>query len=145
MNGDSDSDSSDDEEEEGDPNHSFKSSNGTKKKSDPAIYKAARGNEGEDILFTMPASWNRLSIVLRDSGLLRFVKYVSKSAAGDRWDVVGNWAIVTDDDDVADGNAWMEALMMMEEDEDEDEGDDADEDEREDGSDEGESAGDLVK
>ncbi|KIX05284.1 uncharacterized protein Z518_06156 [Rhinocladiella mackenziei CBS 650.93] len=63
------------------------------KKADPAIYKSSAGDEdGEEdggILFANPAAWNRFSIVLRDKGVLRFVKYVSRSANGDRWDVKG--------------------------------------------------------
>ncbi len=55
-------------------------------KSDPAIYK----DEADDaILLTDPPAWNRFSVVLRDQGTLRFVKYVSKAAEGDRWDVKG--------------------------------------------------------
>lgn len=57
-------------------------------KSDPAIYKAA-DEENDAILFTDPPAWNRFSVVLRDRGTLRFVKYVSRAAEGDRWDVKG--------------------------------------------------------
>ncbi len=68
--------------------------NKNKPKSDPAIYRSANaeheGEEEEDaILFTDPPTWNRLSIVLRDKGTLRFVKYISAAAEGDRWDVKG--------------------------------------------------------
>lgn len=58
-----------------------------KKALDPAVYQA--GDEDDGIAFSMPAKWNTMSIVLRDKGLLRFVKYVSAQAKGDRWDVVG--------------------------------------------------------
>ncbi|KAG9669967.1 hypothetical protein KCU95_g17068, partial [Aureobasidium melanogenum] len=69
-----------------------------KKAADPAIYQA--GNEEDDgILFSNPANWNTLSVVLRDRGVLRFVKYVSESAKGDRWDVVGAVEVIDDDDD----------------------------------------------
>lgn len=47
----------------------------------------------------MPAAWNRFSIVLRDSGVLKFVKYVSQSAKGDRWDIVGEWGVADDSED----------------------------------------------
>lgn len=57
-------------------------------KADPAVYKAS-GEEDDGILFTMPAGWNRMSLVLRDKGTLKFVKYISRSAKGDRWDVTG--------------------------------------------------------
>jgi Rps23 Pro-64 3,4-dihydroxylase Tpa1-like proline 4-hydroxylase len=59
---------------------------------DAAIYKAT-SEEDDNILFTMPASWNKMSIVLRDSGVLKFVKYVSKNAKGDRWDVSGAFGV----------------------------------------------------
>lgn len=73
------------------------------KKADPAVYKSSMGGDDDDdgILFTNPASWNRFSVVLRDKGTLRFVKYVSQAARGDRWDVKGEVEVVEDawDDD----------------------------------------------
>ena len=54
-------------------------------KVDPAIYQQSnKGGEDEDdgVLFSQPASFNTLSIVLRDKGTLRFVKYVSAAAKG---------------------------------------------------------------
>ncbi|KAK3112144.1 putative component of NuA3 histone acetyltransferase complex [Teratosphaeriaceae sp. CCFEE 6253] len=61
--------------------------------SDPAVYQSAsgKGEEDEDggVLFSNPPSWNTLSVVIRDQGTMRFVKYVSRRAPGDRWDVVG--------------------------------------------------------
>ncbi|KAI5249990.1 hypothetical protein E4T43_00534 [Aureobasidium subglaciale] len=72
-----------------------------KKAADPAVYQA--GNEEDDgILFSNPANWNTLSVVLRDRGVLRFVKYVSESAKGDRWDVIGAVEVIDDDDDEED-------------------------------------------
>lgn len=71
--------------------------NAKRKKADPAIYKAATGDEEDDgILVSNPASWNTLSVVLRDRGTLKFVKYVSQSAPGDRWDLTG--CVEVDDD-----------------------------------------------
>ncbi|KIW62146.1 hypothetical protein PV04_10347 [Phialophora macrospora] len=61
---------------------------GKKPVHDPAVYKAG-DDEDDGILFANPASWNRFSIVLRDKGTLRFVKYVSRAAKGDRWDLKG--------------------------------------------------------
>ena len=68
---------------------------------DAAIYKTSSDADDDNVLFTMPASWNKMSIVLRDSGVLKFVKYVSKSAKGDRWDISGSFGVkeVDDDDD----------------------------------------------
>ena len=73
----------------------------TKTKADPAIYRA-QADEDDGVLFSMPPSWNRLGIVLRDKGTMRFVKYVSRSAKGDRWDVFGEFGIDTDDIDEED-------------------------------------------
>ncbi|RDW84416.1 hypothetical protein BP6252_02006 [Coleophoma cylindrospora] len=66
---------------------------------DAAIYKASTGEEDDNVLFAMPASWNKMSIVLRDSGVLRFVKYVSRNAKGDRWDVGGAFDVQDLEDD----------------------------------------------
>lgn len=65
---------------------------------DAAIYKASNADD-DGILFSMAAGWNRMSIVLRDSGTLKFVKYVSAAAQGDRWDISGEIGIVFADDD----------------------------------------------
>ena len=61
---------------------------GKKAAHDPAVYKA-REEEVDSILFTNTPGWNTFSVVLRDKGTLRFVKYVSQVAEGDRWDVKG--------------------------------------------------------
>ncbi|KUI66979.1 Prolyl 3,4-dihydroxylase ofd1 [Cytospora mali] len=64
---------------------------------DAAIYKSSADND--NILFFQAAAWNKLTIVLRDSGTLRFVKYVSQKAKGDRWDVSATFDIEEQDDD----------------------------------------------
>lgn len=64
---------------------------------DAAIYKSSPSTD-ENILFAIPPSFNELSIVLRDAGVLKFVKYVSHAARGDRWDLWG-WFGVRDDDE----------------------------------------------
>ena len=61
---------------------------GKKPTHDPAVYTTGEDHD-DGILFTNSASWNRFSIVLRDRGTLRFVKYVSQAANGDRWDLKG--------------------------------------------------------
>ncbi|CAD6443531.1 90a84e1f-dc5d-441d-bc02-70eeedc4396c [Sclerotinia trifoliorum] len=66
---------------------------------DAAIYKAAGEEEDDGVLFTMPAAWNKMSIVLRDSGVLKFVKYVSKNAKGDRWDISGALGVKEEEDE----------------------------------------------
>ncbi|KAF2199955.1 hypothetical protein GQ43DRAFT_375002 [Delitschia confertaspora ATCC 74209] len=64
-----------------------------KAKADPAVYRSSGDDEDDGVLFSMPAGWNNLSIVLRDRGVLRFVKYVSKAAKGDRWDVCAEYGV----------------------------------------------------
>ncbi|KAM3508892.1 hypothetical protein MY11210_006535 [Beauveria gryllotalpidicola] len=54
---------------------------------DAAVYKAS--SDEDNILFHQNASWNRLTLVMRDSGTLKFTKYVSRKAQGDRWDIWG--------------------------------------------------------
>lgn len=64
---------------------------------DAAVYKSSA--DDDNILFFQAAAWNKLTIVLRDSGTLRFVKYVSRKAKGDRWDVSATFDIEEQDDD----------------------------------------------
>jgi Rps23 Pro-64 3,4-dihydroxylase Tpa1-like proline 4-hydroxylase len=112
-------DDSDDEDSDNDDAHSdhgvnipakFQSATGAgdrrsakkaaRAKADPAIYKAAQEDEEDDgILFSNPASWNTLSLVLRDRGVLKFVKYVSGRAKGDRYDFAGAVEVEDDGDD----------------------------------------------
>ncbi|KAI9764642.1 MAG: hypothetical protein M1840_008139 [Geoglossum simile] len=85
-----------DDEEEGDGGNGDDGIENQKKKvkADPAIYKSSSADEdGSNVLFSSPAAWNSLSIVLRDHGVLRFVKYVSRQAPGDRWDITGEWGV----------------------------------------------------
>ena len=73
-------------------------------KPDPAVYQSKDEEEDDGVLFTQPASWNTLTVVLRDKGTMRFVKYVSQSAKGDRWDVTGAWKVLGErEDDDSDG------------------------------------------
>ncbi|UNI21145.1 putative component of NuA3 histone acetyltransferase complex [Purpureocillium takamizusanense] len=64
---------------------------------DAAIYKSS--GDDDNILFFQAAAWNKLTIVLRDSGALKFVKYVSRKAKGDRWDISGVFEVEEQDDD----------------------------------------------
>ncbi|KAJ5625419.1 hypothetical protein N7510_001728 [Penicillium lagena] len=91
-----------------------------KSKADPAIYRSADADEDDGILFSTQAGWNRLSIVLRDRGTLRFVKYVSAAAQGDRWDITGEIDVEFEDDDDEDEDGDGDE----EEEEDDDEGED---------------------
>lgn len=64
---------------------------------DAAIYNSAA--DDDNILFFQAAAWNKLTIVLRDSGTLRFVKYVSRKAQGDRWDISAMYEIEEQDEE----------------------------------------------
>ncbi|KAG6001819.1 hypothetical protein E4U21_003781 [Claviceps maximensis] len=74
---------------------------------DAAVYKSGSGNADDDtILFYQAATWNKLTLVLRDSGTLKFVKYVSRKAKGDRWDISGTYGIEDVGEGEADGQAY---------------------------------------
>lgn len=60
---------------------------------DAAVYKASAGDDDDNILFFQAPAWNTMTIVLRDSGTLRFVGYVSQAAKGDRWDISGAYGV----------------------------------------------------
>lgn len=64
---------------------------------DAAIYKSS--GDDDNILFHQAAAWNKLTLVLRDSGTLKFVKYVSKKAKGDRWDIAGTFEVEEQDEE----------------------------------------------
>lgn len=51
------------------------------------------GDDDEGPLLTLPVSFNKLLLVLRDPGVMRFVKYLSAAAPGSRWDVGGEWEV----------------------------------------------------
>lgn len=89
----------DDDDEEEDEENADQVLRPKKTKADPAIYRSAGADEDDGILFSTQAGWNRLSIVLRDSGTLKFVKYVSANAKGDRWDITGEIGVEFDEED----------------------------------------------
>ncbi|KAM3428282.1 hypothetical protein NHJ13734_008657 [Beauveria thailandica] len=74
---------------------------------DAAVYKTS--SDENNILFHQNASWNRLTLVLRDSGTLKFTKYVSRKAQGDRWDIWGLFDIEDEGDDSSDSSSADEA------------------------------------
>ncbi|KIJ69896.1 hypothetical protein HYDPIDRAFT_78857 [Hydnomerulius pinastri MD-312] len=49
--------------------------------------------EEDSTLLTVQPTFNCLLLVLRDEGVLRFVKYVSAAAPGSRWDVCGEYEV----------------------------------------------------
>ncbi|BGP42707.1 putative component of NuA3 histone acetyltransferase complex [Rhodotorula kratochvilovae] len=54
----------------------------------------AEEEEDDDApLLALEPEWNRLHLVLRDPGVLAFVKYLSARAPASRWDVAGEWEV----------------------------------------------------
>jgi len=51
------------------------------------------GDEDDGTLLTIQPGFNRLLLVLRDVGVMRFVKYVSAAAEGSRWDICGEFEV----------------------------------------------------
>ncbi|KAK3337081.1 oxygenase-like protein [Cercophora scortea] len=76
---------------------------------DAAIYKSSA--DEDNILFFQAAAWNKMTLVLRDSGTLRFVKYVSAAAKGDRWDIGGTFDIAEQDEGPEDGEESQAAVV----------------------------------
>ncbi|KAJ3327586.1 hypothetical protein HDU93_001877 [Gonapodya sp. JEL0774] len=64
---------------------------------DEEMYEDVSDEASEDddsgALLNLTPTFNTMSIVLRDAGVMRFVKYVSASAGGSRWDVVGEYEV----------------------------------------------------
>lgn len=65
---------------------------------DPAIYRNS-GDDNDPVLSINYPSWNVLQLIVRDEGILKFVKYVSKNAPSSRWDISGEWTVDQDDVD----------------------------------------------
>lgn len=57
-----------------------------------------RDDEQESGVLNVSAASNVLSLVLRDEGLMRFVKYVSAQAPGSRWDLAAQFRPEPDED-----------------------------------------------
>ena len=51
------------------------------------------GEDDDGPLLTQAVSFNKLLLVLRDPGVMRFVKYLGAGAGGSRWDVGGEWEV----------------------------------------------------
>ncbi|KAJ7498495.1 nuclear protein [Mycena latifolia] len=59
----------------------------------PDVSMEAEEEEEDSTLLTVQPGFNRLLLVLRDERVMRFVKYVSASAEGSRWDVCGEYEV----------------------------------------------------
>ncbi|KAL6873074.1 putative oxidoreductase [Trichoderma novae-zelandiae] len=92
---------------------------------DAAVYKSS--GDDDNILFFQAAAWNKMTLVLRDSGALKFVKYVSRKANGDRWDISGVFEVEEQDDDEDDEDDENDENDEDDEDDEEEERDDEEE------------------
>ncbi|KAK0392659.1 hypothetical protein NLU13_2154 [Sarocladium strictum] len=84
---------------------------------DAAVYKSS--GDDDNILFFQAAAWNKMVIVLRDSGTLKFVKYVSKNAKGDRWDLSAAYDVEEPEEEEDDGKAGPSGAGAEDDDEEE--------------------------
>ncbi|KAK0527068.1 putative component of NuA3 histone acetyltransferase complex [Tilletia horrida] len=59
----------------------------------------------DGVLLNLTPSFNTLSVVLRDEGVMRFIKYLGAAAGSSRWDVVGEWSVgqLEEDEDGEEG------------------------------------------
>lgn len=56
--------------------------------------------DGDDnAVINVPAAHNSLNLLLRDEGLMRFVKYVSAAAPSSRWDIAMEYLPEDDGED----------------------------------------------
>lgn len=51
------------------------------------------GEDDDGPLLSNTLGFNKFLLVLRDPGVMRFVKYLSNSAEGSRWDISGEWEV----------------------------------------------------
>lgn len=63
------------------------------------------GSDDDGPLLTLPVSFNKLLIVLRDPGVMKFVKYLGHGADGSRWDVGGEWEVGVMEEEDGEGEA----------------------------------------
>lgn len=60
---------------------------------DAAVYKSSTAEEEDGVLLTSHAGWNKMTIVMRDPGVLAFTKYVAVKAGASRWDCLGEYTV----------------------------------------------------
>ncbi|KAG6253327.1 hypothetical protein E4U23_007828 [Claviceps purpurea] len=73
---------------------------------DAAVYKSS--GDQDSALFFQAASWNKLTLVMRDRGTLKFVKYVSRKARGDRWDISAKFGVADDGEGEGEGEEGLQ-------------------------------------
>ncbi|OMJ15647.1 Prolyl 3,4-dihydroxylase TPA1 [Smittium culicis] len=58
-----------------------------------SVYDRPAGHESDDALLTVPASWNTLNLVYCEQDVNKFVKYISASAGGSRFDFFNEYKV----------------------------------------------------
>lgn len=66
---------------------------------DAAVYKASTTDDEDGVLLTTQAEWNNMTIVMRDSGILSFTKYVATRMGSSRWDCLGQYTVDVSESD----------------------------------------------
>ena len=64
-----------------------------------------RMDADDEPLLNVTGRCNALSLVMRDTGVMRFVKYVNAQAPGSRWDVAAEYSVVPLEGDAEEGGA----------------------------------------
>lgn len=77
-------------------------STGSSRNGDIDMEDSDEEDDDDGTLLSVQPGFNRLLLVLRDEGVMRFVKYVSASAEGSRWDVCGEFEVGIIDVDESD-------------------------------------------
>lgn len=70
-----------------------KKTNGDLEADGGASMREDEDDEAEGTLLATQPGFNKLLLVLRDEGVMRFVKYVSAAAPGSRWDICGEYEV----------------------------------------------------
>ncbi|KAL5530516.1 NUA3 [Sanghuangporus sanghuang] len=60
-------------------------------------------DDDDGTLLTVQPGFNRLMLVLRDEGVMRFVKYVSAASSGSVWDVCGEYEVYMTEEEEVEG------------------------------------------
>ncbi|KAL8279081.1 hypothetical protein RQP46_008539 [Phenoliferia psychrophenolica] len=79
--------------EEGGDEATYGAGGGSKKDGAEAEDADAMDEDEDGPLLAIEPGWNTLNLVLRDPGVIKFVKYLSAKAPGSRWDVGGEWEV----------------------------------------------------
>ncbi len=63
------------------------------------VFKKDEEDDEDSTLLNVNPGFNMLNLVMRDQGLMKFVKYVNSTAPGSRWDVTTEYQLLHEDDE----------------------------------------------